>query len=64
MLQVDATSAASYAIMVWVVCMVPTVLVGFVCMALGGVSFADVRRRSSEAEEAEEGREERAGQRG
>ena len=43
MLAVDAASAASYAIMLWLVSMVPTVILGLACMALGGISLADVR---------------------
>ncbi len=58
MLQVEATKAASYAIMLWVVSMVPIVIVGFICMALGGVSFADVQRGDAAAE----GIEPRAGE--
>ena len=56
MLQVDASAAASYAIMLWVVSMVPTVLVGLVCMALGGISFQDVTQ-DGEKEGDEEGEE-------
>ncbi len=48
MLHVDATSAASYAIMLWIISMIPTVALGFACMALGGISFADVRRHEPE----------------
>ena len=55
MLQVDATAAASYAIMLWVVSMVPTVMLGFVCMALGGISFRDVRQAGEREGAAEEG---------
>ena len=51
MLQVDATSAASYAIMLWIVSMVPTVILGLICMSLGGISFGDVTRARHEAQE-------------
>lgn len=62
MLQVDASAAASYAIMLWVVSMVPTVVVGLVCMALGGISFQDVTRGGKKEEEKEEeGKEEEEG---
>lgn len=51
MLQVDATAAASYAIMLWIVSMVPTVIVGLICMSLGGISFGDVTRAGHAADQ-------------
>ena len=55
-LHVDATAAASYAIMLWVVSMVPTVIVGFACMAMGGISFRDVQQAGGQPAAAKPGR--------